>query len=178
VELFSVSVGMILVVTLVVDFLLTRGISWSRYTSITLVFIWLCSAIPLILWKHPWLVISVLGPAAILEVLLWFLIPGDIRLFPRLGLPITVLVEGAIVSSGALIAIQKNKGLNAAGIVLAAIGIVCLGIDLCISRFRTGLFECGWSIIVAISALPVAGFFFYLHYRVINRASLRKIFRL
>lgn len=178
VELSAVSLGMVLVVTLVIDFLATRSLTWSLHTSIVLAFIWLAFSMPLVLWKRPWLVYSVLGPAALLAVFLWFLVPGRLDLFLALALPITVLIEALAIGSGVLVAIERPKGLNAAGTVLAAIAILCIGIELCVSRYATGSFACSWSAIVAIAALPVGGLFFYLHYRVVNHASLRKIFRL
>jgi hypothetical protein len=176
VELLSVSLGIILVMTFIIDFLLTRGLSWSRYTSIVLVVIWLASAMPLILWRHPWLVFSVLAPALVLAVMLW-LVPR-MALFVNVALPITLLIEGLVAASGTLASRQKVKGLNAVGIILTAIAIACLGLDSCLSLYSSGRISCSWSLVVAISTIPVAGFFFYLHYRIMSRASLKKLFRL
>ena len=176
VELFSVSLGIILVMTVIIDFLLNWGLSWSRYTSIVIVFTWLSSAMPLILWKHPWLVFSVLASALFLAVILWFL--PDTALLTNVALPIAVLFEGIVAASGVLVTSQRVKGLNAVGIILTSIAIACLGVELCLSRYLSGHFYCSWSIVVAISAIPVAGFFFYLHYRIIKQASLKKLFRL
>jgi hypothetical protein len=178
VELSAVSVGMALALTLAVDFLLAGGLSWSRFTSLALVFAWLSAAMPLVLWKRPWLVFSVLGPSALVAVFLWFLFLGRLDLFLSLALPIAILLEAVVVATGVLVSIQRHKGLNSAGTVLAAVAILCLGIELCLSRFGSGHLACSWSAVVAISALPVAGLFFYLHYRVFHHASLRKIFRL
>jgi hypothetical protein len=178
VELLSVSFGIVLVVTILTDLIFFKGITWSRYTSIALIVLWLSSAIPLILWNHPWLVFSVLGPSVLLAVFLLFVFVGRLSWFLLLGMPITLLLEGVVVSSGVLISLQSRKGLNAVGVVLAAIGIACIGIDIVLTLFLHGKFFLSWSIIVGISAIPVAGFFFYLHYRVTNRASLRKLFRL
>lgn len=178
VELLAVSIGIVLFVTLLVDLLFFHGITWSRYTSIALIMLWLCSAIPMILWGHPWLVFSVLGPSVLLSVFLWYVFVGNIIYFLPLGMPITLLFEGIIVSVGVLISIQNRKGLNALGIVVGFIGVACVGLDFILSlSFNKGIFL-SWSIIVAISTIPVSGFFFYLHYRVTNKASLKKLFRL
>ncbi|HOV14126.1 MAG TPA: hypothetical protein PK771_07575 [Spirochaetota bacterium] len=178
VELLAVSIGIVLTVTILIDLIFFKGISWSRFTSIALVILWLTTAIPLILWKHPWLIFSVLGPSFLLAVFLWFVFTGNIYSFLTLGMPITLLMECITLSSGVLIYIQSKKGLNAVGVVLAAIGIACTGIDIILTLFFEKKFFLSWSIIVGISAIPVSGFFFYLHYRVTNRASLKKLFRL
>ena len=177
-ELLTVSLGIVLAVTLLIDVFFLHGITWSRYTSIVLVMLWLSSIIPLKFWGHPWLIYSVLGPAALISVFLWFVFAGSIKWFITLGMPVALLTEAAVVLSGVLIAVQKRKGLNAIGVVLAVLGVYCAGIEVVISLFLQGSFSLSWSIVVMMSALPVAGFLFYIHYRITNRASLRKLFRL
>jgi hypothetical protein len=177
-ELLSVSFGIMLAVTLCVDFLLLRGISWSRYTSLVLLMTYLCAAIPLILWGHPWLIYSVLGPSLFLFVFLWALFSGDFSWLLVPALPITVCFEGAVVTSLTLISVSRRHGLNVVGIVLVALAFLSATIDASIDMYRTGAVYLSWSVIVLVSLIPVAGFFFYLHYRVMKRASLRKLFRL
>jgi hypothetical protein len=130
------------------------------------------------LWDHPWRVFFVLGPTVVLAVLLWLVFVDRLHLFLPVGMPLTLLLEGIVLSTGVLIAIQNRKGLNAVGMVIASIGIACAGIDMILTFYLFHKLLLSWSIIVGISAIPVAGFFFYLHYRVTNRASLRKLFRL
>jgi hypothetical protein len=178
VELISVSLGLILVISTGIDFLIAKGISWSRYTTLVLAMLWLASSIPLILRRHPFLIFAVLGPSLFLEVFLWSLFSGSLDWFIPLGIPILVACEGAVVGSGAIIAAQRRHGLNSVGVILAACVFVCIVTDAAVVYFLAGRFALTWSIVVCISAIPVAGLFFYLHYRVTNKASLRKLFRL
>lgn len=178
VELLSVSIGIVLIVTSFIDIIFFHGLTWSRFSSLSLVMLWLCIAMPLILWGHPWLAFSVLGPAALLTVFLWFACIDQFVIFLHIGMPITILLEGAVISSGVLISLQNKKGLNAVGVVLAAVGIVCAGIESILSLFLQNKVSLYWSVVVVLSAIPVAGLFFYLHYRVTNRASLKKLLRL
>lgn len=177
-ELLCVSFGILLLVTLGIDFLVLGGITWSRYTSIIFIVCWLYSAMPLVFWGKPWLTYAVLGPSLLVAVFLWSVFSGTPGWFLPLALPITLFLEAAVVSSFTLIAIQKLKGLNTVGILLAATSFLCVGIDGAINFYLRGIPSLSWSVVVIISAIPVAGFFFYLHYRVTNQASLRKIFRL
>lgn len=178
VELISVSLGIILIVTLGIDFLFSRGISWSRYTSLSLAALWLLSAGPFLLWGRPALAFSVLGPSLIFLVFLWSFFTGSTGWFLDLGFPITLACEIALVGSYEIISRQKRKGLNSVGVVLAAAVFLCTVIDGSVGFLLHGRIRLSWSIVVSISAIPVAGLFFYLHYRVTNRASLRKLFRL
>jgi len=177
-ELLSVSFSILFLVTIGFDFLANHMITWSHYTSLILVLVWLCSAMPLLLWHRPWLLFSILGPSLLGGVFLWAVFSGSFGWFLPLGLPITVVLEGAVISSTVLIGVQTHKGLNAVGIVLVAVTLVCIGINLSVSFYLKGHIDLNWSLIVGISLVPVSGFFFYLHYRVMNRASLRKLFRL
>lgn len=177
-ELLAVSFGIILTVTIGIDILVSNTLTWSKYTSLILCMLWLFLSIPLVLWGHPWLVFAVLAPALPAGLFLLALSSGDMSWYIMPALPITLLFEAVVLASFVLIAREKQKGLNCVGVILAALALFCVGIDLMLTKFLTDVFTIQWSIIVLISLFPVAGFFFYLHYRVINKASLRKLFRL
>jgi len=178
VELLSVSFAIMLIATTGIDIMLFPGIPWSLFTGLILVVLWLFTAMPLLLWGRPWLIYAVLGPSLVLAFFLWALFSGGLSWFLFPGLPIVLLSEAAVLASFVLIAVQKHKGLNAVGVILGAAVFLCTGIDATVRAFLHGTVALSWSVIVIFSVLPVAGFFFYLHYRVVNRASLRKIFRL
>ncbi len=177
-ELLSVSFAIMLIATTGIDILLFPDMAWSLYTGIILVVLWIFTAIPLVLWGRPWLIYAVLGPSLVLAFFLWALFSSGLSWFLFPGLPIVLMSEAAVLATFVLIAIQKRKGLNAVGVILGASVFLCAGIDATVSRFLRGSIILTWSVIVLFSVLPVSAFFFYLHYRVVNRASLRKIFRL
>ncbi len=178
VELLSVSFGIILAVCVAVDLVFFHSLTWSSYVLLSLATLWLSISIPLILWRHPALVAAVLVPSLTLMPFLWGVFAGNLAWYLPVGLPITLLLMAAIVSSYVLIAIQKRKGLNAIGIVLAGIGFFCAGTDMALTHFFRGTLALTWSSVVILSVTPVAGLFFYLHYRVMRKTTLRKLFRL
>lgn len=177
-ELLAVSFGIILTVTVGVDIMVSNALTWSKYTSLILGMIWVFLTIPLVLWGHPWLVFAILAPSLPAGLFLLALLSGDVGWFVLPALPITLLFEAVVLSSFVLIAHEKQKGLNCAGIILAALAVLCVGLDVILGFFLSGTFTIEWSIIVLVSLFPVAGFFFYLHYRVTKKATLRKLFRL
>jgi hypothetical protein len=93
-------------------------------------------------------------------------------------LPITLFFEGAVVSALTLISVSKRRGLNVIGIILVAVAGLCATVDASLTLYLTRVVALSWSVIVLVTVIPVAGFFFYLHYRIMRRASLRKLFRL
>lgn len=177
-ELLCASFGMILVVSIATDIALVHCITWSRYSSLVLVMVWLFSAIPLLLWGRPFLIYAVLGPALFLAVFLWGAFSGNFSWFLPLGLPVIFFVESAVIPAFVLVSVQRRKGLNMVGTILAAAGYLCAGVDGTIMRYLHGTVYLSWSIVVIMSVIPVSGYFFYLHYRVTKQASLRKLFRL
>lgn len=178
VEMLSVTLGIILIVTFGLDFLFSRSVTWSRYTGISLVFLWLAASIPFIFWNKPLIVAAILSPALIGTIYLWSVFIGTSSWFMALGLPISLAIILAIIIPWFIISVQQRKGLNAIGVMLASAVFLCIGIDASVSRFVGGSISLSWSIVIFISAIPVAGLFFYLHYRVTNQATLRKLFRL
>ncbi len=178
VEIFTVCSLIGGFVTAAVDLFDGGGFSWSLYPLLSLAFLWLSVCIPLILAGHPWLVFAVLGPSFLLFVFLLDLFDGTIGWFLLMGMPVVLVVEAAIVVSAVLIAASKQKGANVLAIVIAAAAFVCAGIETIINLNILHRFTLTWSAVVGISCLPVSGFLFYMHYRIVKRASLRKLFHL
>ena len=108
----------------------------------------------------------------------WFFLVGRSALFLPLGLPITLAFELSLLGPYVIVSRQRRNGLNSVGVVLAFACFLCVVVDGSVSLFLRRDALLSWSVIVCISAIPVAGLFFYLHYRITNRASLRKLFRL
>ncbi len=177
-ELLTVSLVILTLATVAIDVLFFRHIQWSQYTCLIIGMLWLCTTMPLIFWARPWLVYAILAPAFISAVFLWALFSGGLSWFLVPALPIVLSVEGAVAGSFAIISVQKRRGLNTVGVVLGAAALICTGIDASIGFTYEGHLLFTWSLVVLFSVIPLAGLFFYLHYRVISRASLRKIFRL
>lgn len=177
-ELLCVTFGIIFIVTLSSDIFFHRKITWSRFTSLSLVMLWLTTALPLVLWHYPWVLFSIFAPSAILCVFLWSVFSGDLSWFLPLGLPLILLLEALLAGAAPLIVAQKDRGLNTVAVLLIALSILCTGIDIFVRLFLYSSLSLSWSVVVLLSVIPIAGFFFYLHYRIMNRTSLRKLFRL
>jgi Family of unknown function (DUF6320) len=178
VELLSVALGFALCVTLLIDLFAERRLGWSRYSSIGIVAAWLFAAMPVILRRKPWLQFAVLAPSLVLLVFCLDALGGRAGWFPGLGLPITLLGDGIAAGVIALVAAIRRKGLNVLAVFLSGIALFCVGLEGIIDLNATGKLALGWSVVVAFALVPISGLMFYLHYRIMNRASLRKLFRL
>ena len=176
-EIVSIIFGSALFITLVTDFLTSRSITWSRYSSPAIVWGFLAFGMPAILRKRPWILFAVLAPSLMLLLFLIDAMNGHIGWFLFWGLPLSgwaiACVAGAV---GITLSIRK-RGLNVIGVVLLFAALFCVGLEVVIS-LNLGLHPVlAWSPIVALSALPAAGMLFYLHYRIVRQAPLKKLFR-
>jgi predicted nucleic acid-binding Zn ribbon protein len=177
-ELFTACSLIAAIVVLAINALVDGRLTWSLYPLASFAYLWLAVGIPVILSGRPWLIFSVIGPSSLAFLLALDAIDGSLEWFPTLGLPLALILEGIVVGCGALSAASKRKGINIIAIVLAGVVLACVGLETVLNlNFQRRLFL-SWSAIVMIAGLPSAGFLFYVHYRIVNRASLRKLFHL
>lgn len=164
----------------VIDLWLTGGrLGWSLSTAVNIAMAWLLVAMPLIFIRKPWLLLSSLVPG---ELALIFILNLVYRIqgksgwwFVYYGMPIYLLSIGLFVAAFVLGSLPKVKGLNIAGIVLAAAALECFGLEAIISMAGKGWLDFVWSPIVALSCLPLSGLCFYFHYRVMKRPLRRSL---
>ncbi|AEJ20071.1 DUF6320 domain-containing protein [Gracilinema caldarium] len=178
VELISVFSGIALVVTILANLFAEHKVSWSLYAGIGILMLWLVICIPLILRKYPWLIFAVLGPSMPLLIFVLDVLDGHITWYLCYGLPITLLVELCITLASLFIGISQRKGLNVFAILLLAVTVFCLGLETIIDVNLMHRLTLDWSVIVSFACVPMAGLLFYLHYRIMQKASLKKLFRL
>jgi hypothetical protein len=152
--------------------------TWSLYPLAAFAYLWLLVCIPIVLDGRPWLVFSVLGPSSLAFLFLIDFIDGNADWSIAIAMPIAVILEGAIVSCATLATVSKRKGINVIAIALTGAVLVCAGVELVLNMHAAGRLFISWSAIALAAGLPSAGFLFYTHYRLVNRASLRKLFHL
>lgn len=177
-ELLSLTFGIALVVTILANLFLNKAFSWSRYSAVIIIGAWLASAMPLILVRRPWLLFSVLAPSLMILVFALDAFNGHLEWFLGYGLPITALLAGILAGMGAILAGIHRRGLNMLSIILCAIAIFCTGLEMIIDLNHYGSLSLDWSVVVAFAMVPTAVILFYLHHRIVNKASLKKLFRL
>ncbi|MFH2114774.1 MAG: zinc-ribbon domain-containing protein [Spirochaetota bacterium] len=177
-ELLSLTFGIALIVTVLANLFLNKTFSWSRYSAVIIIGAWLASAMPLILVRRPWLLFSVLAPSLLVLVFALDAFNGHLEWFLGYGLPITALLAGTLAGMGAILAGIHLRGLNTLSIILCAIAIFCVGLEVVIDLNHYGQLSFDWSVVVAFALIPTAVILFYLHYRIVNKASLKKLFRL
>lgn len=177
VELSAVAFGASLLIAALIDLFIHRAFTWSRFSSVGIALAWLFVAMPMILRGRRWLAYAVLAPSSALAVFLFTAFAGAPAVFLRYGLPISLAVCGVAAGFMGITSAFRRAGLNALAVFLCGVAVFCFAIEAVVD-LNAGRLSPDWSVVVAIALVPAAGLLFYLHYRVVDQASLRKLFRL
>ena len=177
-EVLSVAFAIAIVVLGAVNLFESRRLSWSLYPIISILLVWVEATAFLVLKNMQVLriVLGAIAPPAFLLALGFA--SGNPRWALGLAIPIAVLIESLIGALVLAIGMSKRKGLNLVAYVLVAAAILCIGLELFIDLFVQGVVAFDWAPICVIALLPIAGFFLYLHYRVVRTTNLRRLFHL
>lgn len=176
-EIVSIVFGSALFITLLTDVLVNQAITWSRYSTPAIAWIFLAVGMPGLLRRHPWILFAILAPTFPLALFLLDTVDGRLSWFLNWALPLSFWAEGCAAGCLGIVAAIKKKGLNVIAITLFFIACFCLGLELVINLNTGARPLLSWSPIVTLSAFPAAGMLFYLHFRIVRQASLRKLFR-
>jgi hypothetical protein len=159
-------------VVLTANLIETGGqITWSGYALGSIGLTGIIATIILVIFRPPWLLVlcsylPTIGFLALVDVL-----DGSFDWFLGVGLPIASSTFLAFEISTIIWTVWKDRGANQLGILLALIGLACVGVDLVTAIYfdRPGL---SWSYVVLGVLIPLAGFLFIYHY------ALRKVLKL
>jgi len=177
-EVVSVSLFICSVVVVAVNLLANRVISWSLYPLLSLALLWVFITSPLILYRKP--ALAVLTPALAIPAFLIGidLVDGVFHWSLSLALPIALIAELSVAAAAFVSSRVKRRGINIVAFVLLAAAVLCIGVESTIALYLFKAISLRWSVIVALALVPVAGFLIYLHYRIVKKSNLRKMFRL
>lgn len=162
----------------ILDLLTGKGLNWSPFSDVSLFAAWVIMTLYLFAYKRT-LTIVTLQMLTILAALFFIdLIATGREWFFPVGLPVTV---AAFVGAGILILLYnaaRFKGLNiiASGFVL--LSGFCITAEIIFDKYHNGFLDLQWSLIVAVSVLPVALLLFFVHYRLKKGNRLDSIFHI
>lgn len=164
------------VITLLIDLLITRHITWSKYTT-TIGLILLLDA-SIIIFMRSRILLLFLCLFLSTSLLLFFLdlYNENLNIGVQLGIPILFFIYLILLSLFLIIRKNKQKGINVIAYSLIAAGIICMCIEGMVSLHVYGCMKFQWSFIVMVSILPVSAILLYIHYRLSRVTNLKKVF--
>lgn len=149
----------------IIELLISKGLRWSLFSDVSILTAWVILTLYLFAPKrtlaiYTFLMLTILGAQYLMD-----LIPGSRDWFLPVGLPITV---AGFVAAGIIIILYRSvhlKGLNLIASAFILLSGFCVITEIVLDNFLFGVSDLRWSLIVAVSILPVALLFFFYHYR-------------
>ncbi|MFD1140896.1 DUF6320 domain-containing protein [Larkinella insperata] len=165
--------------TLVINFLLSKRITWAQYpVCICLVILAYGSLLTFCSRTH--LLVSIAGGFISSSVVL--LIRDSLGAEPAWGLKIAIpiLGVGSLIATGLVIIIRKStsKGINLFAYLLIGGGLFCISIESILSVHQHLSLNLEWSLIVMLSVLLVSIVLLFMHFRLKKGRSLAKTFHI
>lgn len=167
-----------IIITVAIDAVFGKGLSWSFLTTACLGFIIAFVSIIRFLKAHPyWLI----GSAMVSTLLLLFfvdLVTGNKGWFIDLAGPIAA---SAFILSALVIflnSLSRYKGLNLIATILLALAVFVVIIELFADRVMTGTCKLQWSVVTAASLAILAMILIFVHYRLKRGRSLGRLFHI
>lgn len=138
----------------VLNLFLDSGRFWSLYVTGGAMTAWLWLVLPLLAPKLPvWVKLLGDGAAVGVYLLLIAVTVDGMGWYLGLGLPIVLTATAVALGLGCFL--PGRSMLTSGVLVLAAGGLMCLGIELFVDRFLRGAWVPGWSLIVAVACAAV-----------------------
>jgi hypothetical protein len=160
----------------ILDLLTGKGLNWSLYSDVSITAAWVILTLYLFAYRKT-LIIVTSEMLAILTALFFIdLIATGREWFFPVGLPVTV---AGFIASGIVIILYRRvhlKGLNIIASALIALSGYCIITEIIFDKYRNDFVNLQWSLIVAVSILPIALLFFFFHYRLKKGSRLDSFF--
>jgi len=149
----------------IVDLVVTKSLGWSLYSDASLAALWVILTLFMYALKRP----VVIVPGLMLTVMALLAAIDTIgtggKWFFPVGLPVTI---AAFTGVGIVVLLYRKarlKGLNILAEAFIVLSGFCVLTEVILDAYLEGSVNLRWSLITAISILPVASIFFFYHYR-------------
>lgn len=177
-ELFAIIIIASMAVSLIVDLLGNKQISWSKYTVMIGLFLFANISFISFLQKRVFsLVLASFGTAILLLLALDWYSPKT-GWGTTLGIPIVV---SFYLSASVIMLLYDNvkqKGLNFVAYVMIVVSFFCMCIEGIVSRVIAGHLKLQWSLILFVSVVSVSAILLFIHYRINRVTDFKKFFHI
>jgi hypothetical protein len=162
----------------IVDLLISKGLKWSLLSDVSILALWVILTLFIYSYKRTIILVPALMVTILVALYLIDLITTGRSWFFPVGFPVTTaaFITAAIVLI--LYRIADFKGLNILAAALIVLSGFCVIIEIVLDEYLNGVLNLRWSLITAISILPVALIFFFYHYRLKKGNRLDSFFHI
>jgi len=149
----------------IVDMVTGKSLSWSLFTSVSILTAWISVSLLLLAFRKYYIVIPGLLIAVLFMLFLFDLILPPLSWFFSIALPITLTLFVSVSIVTVLWNIARLKGFNILAFSFIILSLFCIVSELFIDKYLYGSVSIGWSAIVAVSIFPISLILLFVHYR-------------
>jgi len=162
----------------IVDLLIGKGLRWSLLSDVSILALWVI--LTLFTYSYRRTIIIVPGLMVTILAALFFidLITTGLNWFFPVGLPLTI---AAFMMAGIVLILYRKahfKGFNILAAALIILSGFCVITEMVLDEYLNGRIDLRWSLITAISILPVALIISFYHYRLKKGNRLDSFFHI
>lgn len=149
----------------IVDLVTNRKPSWSLFSDVSIITAWIILTLFLHAYRRPLVIIPGLLIAILASLFTFDLLLEGRTWFLPIALPLTLTVFAVTGIILVLYRAAHLKGLNILALSFLVLSGLCIITEILLDKFANGFVELQWSLIVAISTLPVSLLLLFYHYR-------------
>ena len=177
-EVISVIIGSSVIVTLLINLIVSKRITWAEYPVVICLVIFFYTSL-FAFWNRSLLIkILVSFVASSLLLVIIGLIAAGTNWPIKIALPLLFLLNVISFILLAIIRHAKNKGINLVAYALLGIGVLCLCIEMILSAYTDNELHLSWSLIVFLSILITSIVLLYMHFRLLKGRDLERTFHI
>ena len=162
----------------IVDLLISKGLRWSLLSDVSILALWVILTLFMYSSRRTFIIVPALMVTILASLYLIDLITDGRSWFFPVGLPVTI---AAFISAGIVMILYRLanfKGLNIFAAAFIVLSGFCIIIEMALDKYLDGIVDLRWSLIAAISILPVALILFFYHYRLKKGNRLDSFFHI
>jgi hypothetical protein len=175
-ELMGITTASAILISLIVDLVVSTGLAWSLYATTLFAGAWIYTTIFTFSRGRIWILV----PSLLLNTLTIQLMVDMIKLpitwFVPLSLPITGLFFVLLFFIILLARRANYKGFNILAIVIIGASIQCVVFELFLDLYLNGSVSIDWSAITASAVVPFSAILMFIHYRLKRGLNLKSYF--
>jgi hypothetical protein len=167
-----------ILVSLVVDLVIGKGMNWSVYPVSVLAAIWIYITLLIFTRRKVWILLPGLAVNTLALLLMIDLASPPINWFVPIALPFTI---SFFVLTGVVVLLSSRslyKGFNVLAIIFMAVGVLCIIFELFTDLFVKGRIDIEWSAIAAAAIIPFSAILMFVHYRLKKGLNLKSYFHI
>jgi phosphatidylserine synthase len=109
-------------------------------------------------------------------LLMFDLISGKANWFIPVGLPVTLSAVLFVCLIVILYKFARFKGFNILAIIFLSVAGFCILLEIILDRYVKGVVDVHWSLLAAVSILPISLVLLFVHYRMKKGNKLESFF--